>query len=126
MSRFAIQILAAVVLLMAGPSGGAHGADASSRAPLVVETIGASGHLNAGDALPAPGFLAATAGAELDSRTGRSTTSRHSPLHAPANIRIRPQAGGVHSVVHHSCDIASRLQRGGLASSSLGTPPPNP
>ena len=40
MSRFAIQILAAVVLLVAGPSGGTHGADGSSRAPLAVETIG--------------------------------------------------------------------------------------
>ncbi|HSK21437.1 MAG TPA: hypothetical protein VK912_19940 [Longimicrobiales bacterium] len=125
MIRFTIQLLAALVLLIAGPAGGTHVAGGSSHGPLAVETIGASGHLTAGDALPAAGFMAAAAGAELELRTGRSTAPRQTLFHGQHGDRANARTGSVHTSLYHSCDIASRLQRGGLANSSLGTPPPD-
>jgi hypothetical protein len=125
LSRFTIQLLTALVLLIAGPAGGTHVAAGSSRGSLALETIAASGHLTAADALPASGFLAAAAGADLDVRAGRSTAPRQTPFHGPQGNRGHARTDNVHTSVHHSCDLASRLQRGGLANSSLGTPPPD-
>jgi hypothetical protein len=123
-----VRLLFIAALLSIGGAAGAPAAAAESpvQASSVDEngTIGSASTALLGAALPAHGIPTAGAVAEVDLRTGRLAATAQTARQRAATLHGSPHVRGGPRNEQQYCDTVARLRRGGISSSSLGTPPP--